>query len=359
MSERRGTGHGGRRVKRIDKKSGNASKPSRTQTGGSPCSIPCNLCGGAFVGVLSLKDRKGAYLRTVICKKCGLIWADPRPDDDSIKDYYSKGYRREYKKITIPKKKHVYRHAGEALRRYRFFEDLIEGGTRLLDIGAGNGVFVYCLRRLGHDAQGIEPDENHSRYARKVLETPVATGFASDLEDRAVYEMITLHHVLEHMTDPLSELNHIRSMLKPEGKLVVEVPNAEDIRQDPKNRYHKAHIYTFNPETLTAMGEKAGFSLVRKSVAPLNGNIAMIFQKNDSTRHRRLNLSGNHLKIMTTLNSNTRFNHYTSLIPYTKVINHVVNAVKEQVAVIAHSNHQDIINRVVDEDRGLNENGLA
>ncbi len=306
------------------------------------------------MGVLSLKDRKGAYLRTVICKKCGLIWSDPRQDDDSIKDYYSKGYRREYKGITIPKKKHVHRHAREALKRYRFFGDLIEKGTRLLDIGAGNGVFVYCLRRLGHDAQGIEPDENHSRYGREVLGTPLATGFASDLQDQAVYDMITLHHVLEHMTDPLSELKHIRSMLKPEGKLVVEVPNAEDIRQDPKNRYHKAHIYTFNPENLTAMGEKAGFSVVRKSVAPLKGNIAVIFQKDDSARYRRLNLSGNHLKIMVTLNSNTRFNHYTSIIPYSKIINNAVNAVKEQVAVITYSNHKDIINKVVDNDRGLN-----
>jgi len=332
-------------------------KPNETPSEGSQCSIPCNLCGAASVGVLSLRDRRGAYLSTVICKKCGLIWSDPRPDDETIKNFYSKGYRREYKGITIPKKMHVYRDAREAVRRYRFFEGLIEKGDRLLDIGAGNGVFVYCLRRLGHDAQGIGPDENHSRYAREVLEVPVAAGFASDLEDQAVYDMITLHHVLEHMTDPLSELKHIRSVLKPEGKLVVEVPNAEDIRQDPNNRYHKAHIYTFNPETLTAMGEKAGFAVVRKSVAPLNGNIAVIFRKKENALRRPVNLSGNDLKIMITLNRHTNFHHFTSSVPYTKFFKNLVNAVKERIAVSALSNHKDIINKVITEELGDSKNG--
>ena len=36
-------------------------------------------------------------------------------------------------------------------------------GDRLMDIGAGSGAFVYCLKKLGYDAQGIEPDENHLR----------------------------------------------------------------------------------------------------------------------------------------------------------------------------------------------------
>lgn len=332
-------------------------KPNETRFESSQCSTPCNLCGAASVGVLSLKDRKGAYLKTVICKRCGLIWSDPRPEDETIRNFYSKDYRREYKGITIPKKKHVYRDAGEAIRRYRFFEDLIEKGDRLLDIGAGNGVFVYCLRTIGYDAQGIEPDENHSRYAREYLEIPVVTGFASDLQGRAVYDLITLHHVLEHMNDPLSELKHIRSMLKPEGKLVVEVPNAENVYQDPKNRYHKAHIYTFNPETLAAMGEKAGFAVLRKSLARLNGNIAMIFQKKDDALVHPISLSGNSLKIMVTLNRHTNFSHFTSSVPYTKFINNFVTAVKEQLAVSAFSNHKDIIKKIIAEKFDDNKKG--
>ncbi len=333
--------------------------PNETRSEGSKGSIPCNLCGAASVDVLSLKDRKGAYLRTVICKKCGLIWSDPRPDDETIKNFYSKGYRREYKGDTLPKKKHVHRHAREAVRRYRFFEDLIEKGDRLLDIGAGNGVFVYCLRRLGHRARGIEPDENHSRYAREVLEVPVATGFSADIQDKGAYSMVTLHHVLEHMHDPLAELRHIRSMLEPEGTLVVEVPNAEDIGQDPKNRYHKAHIYTFNPEILTALGQKAGFAVLRKNVAPLNGNIAVIFQKKDDSLPCPVDLSANYQKIMVTLKRHTHFGHFTSSVPYTKFINSFLDSVKELIAVSALSDHKEIINRAMTEELDNNKHDGA
>lgn len=326
--------------------------PNRTQPDGSACSIPCNLCGGVSVDVLSLKDRKGAYLRTVICKQCGLIWSDPRPEDEEVKAFYSKGYRKEYKGITIPKKKHVHRDAAEAVRRYRFFRDLVEKKDRFMDIGAGTGVFVYCLRKLGYDARGIDPDEDHSRYAREILGAPVTSGFAADIKEKEAYDMVTLHHVLEHMTDPLTELKRIRSMLKPKGKLVVEVPNAEDISQDPKNRYHKAHIYTFNPETLIALGEKAGFAATRKKVAPLNGNIMIVFQKKTDMECRPVNLTGNHLKIMRTLNRHTRFKHYASRVPYTKFIKNVVDAVKEQMAARTFSNHKDMINGVIDGELG-------
>ncbi len=50
--------------------------PKETRTDGSKCSIPCNLRGAASVDVLALKDRKGMYPRTVICRKCSLIWSD-------------------------------------------------------------------------------------------------------------------------------------------------------------------------------------------------------------------------------------------------------------------------------------------
>ncbi len=318
-----------------------------TQHNQLQCSIPCNLCGATSVGVLSLKDRKGAYLRTVICKKCGLMWNDPRPDDEKVKAFYSKGYRTEYKGIRIPKKKYVYRDAKEAVRRYHYLRDLIKKGDRLLDIGAGSGVLVYCLRKLGYEAQGIGPDENHSRYAREVLDVPVITGFAADIEDRATYDMVTLHHVLEHMPDPLGELKRIGGMLKQEGKLVIEVPNAEDISQDPGHRYHKAHLYTFNPETLVALGEKAGFVTMRKRIVPLNGNISVIFQKNDRTPLLSVDLSNNHLKITAILNKHTSAHHFSTWVPYRKALQNAIGAIGEQIAIMRFSRHTDIIDAVM------------
>ena len=121
------------------------AEQSRAEQSRAECSIPCNLCGSRIVEILSLKDRKGDYLRTIICKKCGLIWSDPRPADEKIKEFYSKEYRKEYKGLTKPKKKHVYRDAKEAIKRYNYFKEILSKDDSVLDIGAGNGVFVYTL----------------------------------------------------------------------------------------------------------------------------------------------------------------------------------------------------------------------
>ncbi len=307
------------------------------------CSIPCNLCGSSDVEVVSLKDRKGDYLRTVICRNCGLIWSDPRPAEEEIREFYSKDYRAEYKGINRPKKKHIYRGAKEAMRRYLFLRDFLRKDDSVLDIGAGNGTFVYLLRKFGINSKGIEPYGSFARYAEETLGVPVEASFSNELNKAESFNVVTLHHVLEHMADPLSELKNIWSILAENGYLVVEVPNAEDIKQDPNNRYHKAHIYTFNPETLIALGEKAGFDVSRSYVAPLNGNISVIFQKKLNANGCYVNLNGNFSKIKSILYGHNNFRHFTSFVPYQKAIKNLLSAVKEQIEVRRYNNDKEII----------------
>ena len=311
------------------------------------CTIPCNLCTSVSVETLSLRDRKGKYLRTVICRKCGLIWSDPRPDDTAVLSFYSKHYRKEYKGITAPKKKHVYRDAKSAMKRYAFFKDILKTGNRLIDIGAGNGIFVYCMRKMGFNAEGVSPDEGFSRYAREALDLPVLTGFAKDIDKKNYYRFVTLHHVLEHMTDPLAELKNIWEMLQNDGFLYVSVPNAEDVMQDPGHRYHKAHIYTFNPETLTALGQKAGFELLRLETAPCNGNISVLFKKKNGPLESPVHLDGNYSKIVNILNNHTTLRHFASAVPYKKALMSMWTAVIERLNIGKFSDDREMIDTVV------------
>jgi len=205
------------------------------------------------------------------------------------------------------------------------------------------------MRQLGLNAKGIEPDENHARYAREELQVPVTTGFAQDIDEKEPIDIVTLHHVLEHMTNPLGELKKIYAILKEGGHLMVEVPNAEDIKQDPKNRYHKAHIYTFNPETLVAIGIKAGFSVVKKSVAPLNGNISIIFQKEMESKVNS-EIINNYSKITTLLKTHTNFRHFTSPIPYKKVFVNAMSAIRERMAIRGLDDEKAIIESVISKD---------
>jgi methylase of polypeptide subunit release factors len=110
------------------------------------CSIPCNLCGGTEVSILSNRSRSGKPLRTVICRACGLVWSDPRPHD--ARRFYEQEYRLSYKHTYRPKLKHVLRAGNVALSRFEKIEQLLSTRKAVLDVGTGGGEFAYLLQSL-------------------------------------------------------------------------------------------------------------------------------------------------------------------------------------------------------------------
>jgi hypothetical protein len=148
-------------------------------------------------------------------------------------------------------------------------------------------------------------------------------------------------------------------MLRSHGKLVVEAPNAEDIRQDPKNRYHKAHIYTFNPETLTALGNRAGFVVLIKRIEPYNGNIRILFQKGIGANHRNsIDLNNNYTKITAILRKHGNYRHFLSMMPYKKLIQNTFAAVREQLEIRKFSADTDMIDAVITSEINRKNEGV-
>ena len=95
---------------------------------------------------------------------------------------------------------------------------------RLLDYGAGAGGFARFMAGRGFEAVGLEPyslgttlEEPNLRLVR----APLATAKAS----LGQFDVITMWHVLEHVMNPVEVLAELRSLLKPDGVLVVSVPN--------------------------------------------------------------------------------------------------------------------------------------
>ena len=100
-------------------------------------------------------------------------------------------------------------------------------GGRLLDVGCGNGSFLWLMSRLGWDVSGLEMDPQAAGVARQFAGS-IQCGRVEDLPDEEpCYDAITLSHVLEHMPDPAAVLLRLTRMLRPRGVLVSISPNPE------------------------------------------------------------------------------------------------------------------------------------
>lgn len=233
-----------------------------------------------------------------------------------MRRYYSGEYRLEYKGQATPSLRHTARSGRGALNRYRSLAPFLKPGDRILDAGAGGGEVVYILRRKGFEASGLEPDEQYARYAREQLGVPVETGFVQDIAfPEHSFNVITLYHALEHVEDPSRILATLRTWLTEDGLLLVEVPNVEATCISPGHRFHFAHFYNFNRETLEALGRKVGFDSVQTTTSPDGGNLISVF------RHAPgpcaiTGLEGNYAQVAGCVRSHTAARYYASPAPY-------------------------------------------
>jgi len=308
------------------------------------CPIPCNLCGSSDIDELSARDRHGRPLRTTICRVCGLVWSNPRPSEEEIRRYYSREYRLDYKGRATPHLRHVARSGRGALNRSRELTPLLRASDRILDAGAGGGEVVYVLRKLGYDAQGLEPDEAYAQHARDVLGVPVQTGFVQDASfPRGTFNAVTMYHALEHVEDPVAVVAKLRCWIAADGILLIEVPNVEARCIEPRHRFHFAHFYNFNRMTLEWTGRRAGFVPIRTSTSPDGGNLITIFRASPVAEDRTAIPAGNYDRVARAVRSHSAAGYYLSAAPYAGPVGRLRGYLKDRWAVRGKTSAREVL----------------
>jgi 2-polyprenyl-3-methyl-5-hydroxy-6-metoxy-1,4-benzoquinol methylase len=303
---------------------------------------PCALCGSSDLEELSRRARDLRAFRTTICRRCGLVWANPPPAQQAVRTYYSEQYRREYKgtpRRTLPQ---IYNAGRGALARYRRIRQLLRSDGAVLDVGCGGGELVYLLRRLGFDASGIEPDRSYSESARSDLGLPVQTGFIQDLDfPDGAFSLILMYHVLEHVDRPVEILGRLRRWLSDDGVLVVEVPNIEAQREAPITRFHVAHLFYYSPDTLSAMAAAAGLGVRDVSLAADGGTITGLFTRQATGASFASPDTYRRTRDVVRRHTNTRY--YLSPTPYARMGQRLAVYVRKQMAARRASSAREIL----------------
>jgi 2-polyprenyl-3-methyl-5-hydroxy-6-metoxy-1,4-benzoquinol methylase len=199
--------------------------------------VSCNLCRSTNYTLLYqipdlLMDKKDELFSLVKCDHCGLIYQNPRPTQREIEHYYPQEYEPYYQERSenwIVKK--VNRYGIE--KRCRIINSLpgIKKGGNLLDIGCSTGLFLNELQQTGiWKVSGIEPNEFAAHIARERFKLKVFIGSLSETNyPTGFFDVVTLWDVLEHLPDPADTLNEISRITKPQGYLVMRIPNYDSL----------------------------------------------------------------------------------------------------------------------------------
>jgi SAM-dependent methyltransferase len=223
----------------------------------------CILCGQAEPLLLYPKDG----FSIVQCRGCTLVYVgeDPAMIDFAAiygESYYTGGSDRVFSDYLGEER------ARRASARRRVWALRLSGARgRLLDVGCAAGFFLAEARRF-YDVQGVELSEFSSRFAREhfgldVFSGSLATaGFAP-----ALFDVVTLWDVIEHVPDPDAVLAEAARVLKPGGRLVLTTGDiGSDYARSSGPHWHLLappwHLYYFSRRTLAELGAKAGLQLV-------------------------------------------------------------------------------------------------
>ncbi|RDI76261.1 Methyltransferase domain-containing protein [Gaiella occulta] len=157
--------------------------------------------------------------------------------------------------------------------RLRRFPPYTPGGIAL-DVGCGPGHELAELRDHGWHVIGVELDPATAARARQEHMLDVRTGTMEDaaFEDESV-DVVFFRHVLEHVSDPLATLRETRRVLRPGGRVCIEVPNAGSWEAwffGPRWRGWELprHLSHFTPGTLRDLLDRAGFAAAEVTHVP-------------------------------------------------------------------------------------------
>ena len=175
----------------------------------------------------------------------------------------------------------------------RHLEDLItttiarQDPGKAIDIGCNDGALMEALRRAGYGSiVGVEPNPAAAELARKKGHKVYTSYLTKELAAQIVaecgeFDTIYLRHVVEHVSDLEVFFVAIRTLLRPDGFLVLELPDVEEgfALGSPAILWEE-HVVYFTQPLAEYMLERFGFHIVeRRRYVFGGGSLAFVAQK--------------------------------------------------------------------------------
>ena len=203
-----------------------------------------------------------------------LLYTHPKPLQSKLSNYYP---NTNYISHTNQRNSlfdllyHVVRFVS-VCRKLRLLKPHQPKQGRLLDIGAGTGYFLRAAKKRGWFVMGIEPNLSARTLAN--LKAPNTVFDAETLQTlpEKSFDVITLWHVLEHLPNLEEDVKTIQKLLKPNGRIVVAVPNFKSFDAEYFKNFWAAydvprHLWHFSQSAISKAFSKV--QMETESTRPL------------------------------------------------------------------------------------------
>lgn len=229
----------------------------------------CRVCGPTRFR--SFATKSGFHLG--VCEHCEAVQVTDDLSAVNLQDYYGqeffdeaygwlqaegRGRRKEYRKFNY---------------RLEEIEKLKPDKGRILDVGCSFGFFLDAARQRGWSTAGLDIGEYAAKFAREKLglEVYVATLADAPLEPGS-FDAVAAWNLVEHLDDPVTELDCINALLRPGGIFVFTTGDVGSyLRRMQGLRWRSfippIHIVNYNTRAITKLLGKTGFRVEVRSVA--------------------------------------------------------------------------------------------
>lgn len=231
----------------------------------------CRVCGAPLgapayeaqaPSMTSIMTLVSVPTQVFVCETCNHVQSPDLPD---IKAFYDTGYR-----ISLASENHdqlfavapdgtpIYRTEHQANIALRLLN--LPEGASLLDYGAAKATTLRHMMRSRPDLKPAVFDVSTDYTAAWEGWVPEDAQATYDVPDEWAgrFDAVMSHFVLEHVADPVPFLKVIHDLLKPDGQVLISVP---DSIANPGDMIVADHLNHFNVPSLSRAFAEAGFAM--------------------------------------------------------------------------------------------------
>ncbi len=231
----------------------------------------CQICNGTkFNKHIECKDHMltGQIFTLTSCDNCSFLFTNPRPDTHTISNFYKSGEYISHSNNANNLINTTYKIA----RQFTLYNKLkiinsLSAEKTILDYGCGTGEFISFCNKKGWDITGFEPDKSAREKAIDLTKTNILSTNI-ELQNAPPKSLITLWHVLEHISDLNNTFSLLKSKLNNDGKFLIAVPNHKSFDAIYYDQFWAAydvprHLYHFSQKTMKLFLKKHALKIYK------------------------------------------------------------------------------------------------